>query len=194
VEIFKKYDMIQKRKEKKYMAFIDDMKLDVLDLDRAALDQPRLYAENGEDWARAILERDRIKEQLSAKKTEVDESVRNDPEKYGATNSAKITETWIANKIAQDEGVTELVEKLNTAQYNVNMMTVGKEALDHRLQVLKILTELYKGNYFTAQSRMTDSYKKAVEKIEEEQAEGAGASPRMKALIKKRAQENGTDT
>jgi hypothetical protein len=177
------------------MAFKDDLKLDVLDLDRAALDQPSLYLENGEAWAQAILDRDRTKEKLSAKRTEVDESVRNDPSKYGLLPNSKPTETWIANKIAQHEEVVALTEELNTAQYNVNMMAVGKEALDHRLQVLKILSELYKGNYFTATSRMTENYKKAIEKAGEEQAEALESSERMKKLIRKRMEgSNGSDT
>lgn len=176
------------------MAFKDDMKLDVLDLDRAALDQPRLYAENGEQWASAILERDKAKERLSAKRTEVDESVRNDPDKYGLPTGSKPTEAWISNKIAQHEEVVTLTEELNKAQYNVNMMTVGKEALDHRLQVLKILTDLYKGNYFSAQSRMTESYKTAIERSGEDQANAAEASPRMQRLMQKRREANGSDT
>lgn len=177
------------------MAFKDDMKLDVLDLDRAALNQPSLYAENGEQWAQAILDRDKAKERLSAKRTEVDESVRNDPDKYGLPTGSKPTETWILNKIAQHEEVIALTEELNKAQYNVNIMVVGKEALDHRLQALKILTELYKGNYFTATSRMTESYKKAIEKAGEEQADALESSERMKKLIKKRMEgSNGSDT
>jgi len=177
------------------MSFKDDMKLDVLDLDRAALNQPSLYVENGEQWAQAILDRDKTKERLSAKRTEVDESVRNDPDKYGLNPGSKPTEAWISNKIAQHEEVVELTEELNKAQYNVNMMVVGKEALDHRLQALKILTELYKGNYFTATSRMTDSYKRAIEKSGEEQSEALESSERMKKLIRRRMEGgNGSDT
>lgn len=179
------------------MSFKDEIRLDIATLDEAALQQPTLYAENGELWAQAILDRDRAKERLSAKRTEVDESVRNDPEKYGLTPGGKPTETWIANKIAQHEDVIALTEELNSAQYNVNMMTVGKETLDHRMKALDILTKLYQGNYFSAQSKSSQVFNNAMNKSEEKQRAEIEASPRMQEVIKKtilRRAKNGTDS
>jgi predicted nucleic acid-binding Zn-ribbon protein len=169
------------------MAFKDDVSLDVTTLDQAALSQPSLYLESGELWAKAVLQRDRLKERLSAKRAEVDEDVRNDPEKYRVISGTKITETWIANKVSQHEEVIALVDELNKAQYDVNMMAVAKESLDHRLKALNILSELYKGNYFSASSRYTEPYKKAAENAEEAQRKTIESSPRMQKLIKRRA-------
>jgi hypothetical protein len=167
------------------MAFKDDVRLDITELDKAALNQPSLYAENGELWAEAVLERDRIKERLSAKRTEVDESVRNDPEKYGLVPQSKPTETWISNKIAQHEEVIGLSEQLNEAQYLVNMMVVAKEALDHRLKALSILAELYKGNYFAASAQSKEYLTKAVDDSMERQRRSLENNPKMLARLKK---------
>lgn len=168
------------------MSFKDKINLDISSLEQAALIQPSLYYENGEDWAKAVLERDRIKERLAAKKAEVDEKVRNNPSKYGANSSTKITETWIANKIAQNKEVMKLSEELISSQYDVNIMAVAKETLDHRLKALSILTELYKGSYFAASAKTTDFYKKAIEAEEEKQRLEIEKSPRIQKLIKRR--------
>jgi hypothetical protein len=171
-------------------SFREKIKLDIMALEKAALDQPSLYAEYGELWAQSLLDRDRAKEALSAKKTEVDESVRNDPDKYGLIPGQKPTETWIANKITQHEEVIVLTEEVNKAQYNVGIMSVAKEALDHRLKAISILTELYKGNYYSASARSSEIYKKAVESLEEEQRQNIEDSPEMKRLIAKKKGEN----
>ena len=153
------------------MAFSDDVKLDVTTLDTAALEQPAAYAEWGNEWAKAILERDRLKERLSAKKAEVDDLIRKDPTEFGWTLEKSPTEIWIANQVVAERGVQVLTEELLQAQFEVNSMTVAKEAMDHRLKALSILTELYKGNYYSATSKNKLPRERAIEASQDKHRE-----------------------
>ncbi|MFA5394387.1 MAG: hypothetical protein WC346_00025 [Methanogenium sp.] len=157
----------------------DDLRLDITELDRHALDQPALYAEWSKKWAEAILVRDRLKEQIAAKKAEVDDDVRSRPRDYGWDMDKNPTETWISNQVMLHTEVVELVEKMLQAQYEVNMMSVAKEAMEHRMNSLRIMTELYKGNYFSATSRSSEFHQEAVEKHNDQQREDLDKHPRM---------------
>lgn len=112
--------------------------------------------------AEAVAERDHLKDQLTAVKASADEEIRKNPKKFNAEDM-KITEAWVAAKISLHPEVVDISNKLIEAQLNVNMLAVGKEALDHRLKALSILTELYKGNYFIASSRTHSPHELAIE-------------------------------
>jgi hypothetical protein len=167
------------------MSLKEDLKLDVTELDRATLDQPALYGEWAQKWAEAVFERDKLKEQISAMKALVDEDIRSRPRDYGWELEKNPTETWVANQAILHKDVKELSDKLLEAQYNVNMMTVAKEALDHRMNSLRIMTELYKGNYFSATSRGSMSNQDVIEKHNDKQREAIDKNPRMLRRIRK---------
>ena len=164
------------------MAFKDDIKLDLNHLDRNAIDQPELYEEWSRKWADAVQERDRLKEQLSVVKAEVDEKIRASPKEYGWLNESKSpTEAWVSNQIILSDEVRSATEEFLKAQNDVNIMAISKETLEHRKFALGVLTDLYKGNYFAARSRSDPNYK---EKISEEgrraQEEHLEESPRAR--------------
>lgn len=164
----------------------DSLKLDIMSLDTACLEQASLYEEMGEDWAEAIAERDRVKERLTAKRAEIDEDVRKHPENYGSGD--KITETWIANKVSQNAEIVTLNDELITCQYDVNMLSTGKESIEHRGNALKFLIELYKGNYFAASSRRFPEAAEAAATSQDNQGKSMDNHPR---LLKRRIQSNG---
>lgn len=167
------------------MTLKQDLKLDIAELDRATLEQPSLYYEQSLLWAEAVNERDKIKEQIAAKKAQVDENVRAFPRDYGWELEKNPTETWVANQVMLHPEVKELTDKLLVAQYQVNMMVVGKEALDHRMNALRIMTELYKGNYFSASSRMSTTTADAIERHNDRQREAIESSPRVLKRLKR---------
>jgi len=163
----------------------DSLKLDIMSLDTACLEQASLYEEMGEDWAEAVAERDRVKERLTAKRAEIDEDVRKHPDKYGGE---KITETWISNKVSQDPEVVTLNDELITCQYNVNMLSTGKESIEHRGNALKFLIDLFKGNYFAASSRRFPGNSEAAAVSQDNQGAAMDNHPR---LLKRRIQTDG---
>ena len=109
----------------------------------------------------------------------VDEDIRSRPRDYGWELDKNPTETWVANQAMLHKDVKELTEKYLTAQYNVNIMAVGKEALEHRMNALRIMTELYKGNYFSAASRGSSSTEATIERHDEKQREALDKHPKM---------------
>jgi hypothetical protein len=172
--------------------FKEVLKLDILALDVACLEQASLYEETGGDWADAVAQRDRLKERIQAKKSEIDEKIRKNPESFGWTKDKdKITETWISNKILQNQEMIDLTEELIQTQYEVNILVVGKESLEHRSKAIGYLTDLYKGNYFAAVSKKYGilsggSIKDAVGNAQDAQGAAMETSNRVKILKKKR--------
>lgn len=161
------------------MSLKDDLKLDVTELDRAALNIPSLFQEWSEQWAQAVFERDKLKEQISATKALVDEDIRSRPRDYGWDMEKSPTETWVANQVMLHKDVKEVTEKMMQAQYNVNMMSVAKESIEHMSSSVKMLVELYKGNYFSATSRGATSTQDIIEKHNDKQSEALSNHPRM---------------
>lgn len=166
------------------MSLKEDLKLDITELDRAALSQASLYYEQSLLWAEAINARDRLKERISTKKAEVDEDIRSRPRSYGWELEKNPTETWVSNQVMIHPDVQELTEQLLTAQYQVNMMAVGKEALDHRMNAIRIMTELYKGNYFSATSKSSELSAHSIERHNDEQRKAISSSPRILKRLK----------
>jgi hypothetical protein len=163
----------------------DDLRLDITELDRHTLDQPDLYGYWGEEWAKAVDARDKLKEQIAAMKALVDEDIRSRPRDYGWELEKNPTETWVANQALLHKDVKELTDKMLEAQYNVNMMVVAKEAIEHRGNSLRIMTELYKGNYFSATSRGSASHEQVIERHNEQQREALDKHPKMLRRLKK---------
>lgn len=160
----------------------DEVRLDITKLDQHALDQPALYEEWGSKWAEACFERDKCKERLAAAKAEADDEIRRTPANFGWDQTKSPTEAWVASQIIGHKKVKEATDELLTAQYNVNMMTIAKEALDHRRKSLEILTDLYKNSYFVARSRTNENYvsQKTDEVRQEQQAELKKEMPRRR--------------
>lgn len=112
--------------------FKEDVKLDPYALDDANIIQAELYAEWGERWADAVKERDYLKEEVSVVRSSIDEQIRNKPEKFGWEGAKSPTEAFINSQIVLHPDYIDIMEKLNKAQYNVNMMVVAKEAIEHK--------------------------------------------------------------
>jgi hypothetical protein len=165
------------------MSLKDDMKLDVHEIDAAALQLPTLFAHWGELWAKAVEERDSLKQQISAKKAELYEKVRESPENYGYSGDKKPGENWVISIVDFHKEVVELENKLPTLQYEVNMMQIAKDACESQSRSLHILTELYKGNYFAASSRGTITHSTAIENSYDKQRESISNHPRLKKKV-----------
>jgi len=162
------------------MSLKDDVKISINHLDQAAIEQPSLYAEWAEKWAEAVMRKDQLKEQITAVKAEVDESIRANPKGYGWTADKSPTEAWVATQVSSHKKVVKTIEDYLQAQYEVNMLSVAKEALEHRRKALEILTTLYANNYFVAKSKTESVYvDKLTNKGKEEINEGLEKSDRM---------------
>jgi hypothetical protein len=168
------------------MSLKDDMFLDIHELDRAALNQPSIYAYWGEEWAKAVLNRDKLIESISAKKALLLKEVRDNPKKYGWNEDKKPGENWFASIVEFHPDLVKLKEQIPDAEYEVNMMRVAKDDCEHRLRALNILVDLYKGNYFAASSKNSVSHTEAIERSQDRQREKLNNNSRLtKKVIKK---------
>lgn len=136
---------------------INEIKLNRANLDEVAMRLPTLFEEWGEDWANAYAERDRCKEVLAATKAKADEEIRTDPKRFGL-QTERVTETWVASKVLLHPDVVEASDALIKSQYDLNMLVVGKETLEHTEKSLNILADLFRNGYFVARSRLDSSY------------------------------------
>lgn len=167
----------------------EDLKLDIHDLDSAILNQAELYYQVGIEWAEAVAERDSLKDQITLKKAEIDEEVRKDPYKFGLSDGQKTTETWFANRVISHPEIVSLNERYLQACKNVDILSVGKSAFEHRLKATTMLVDLYKGNYFVASNTVSQE-ETAKEVANEKQREDIENHPRMQKRILKRKEGN----
>jgi len=158
--------------------FKEETQLSLYHLDKNTLEQPALYEEWSRKWADAVDHRDRMKDCVSIVKAEVDEEIRKDPSFYGWNSDRSPTETWISNKVLLHERVREANINLIKAQHDVNIFASKKETLEHRKKALEILTDLYKGNYFSTRSRSGERYEEAHMNAQEEQERALETTPR----------------
>ena len=163
------------------MTFADKIKLDKYRLDENAIEQPSLYNNTAEDWAKSVLERDKAKENLEIVAAKVGKRIRESPEIYGIE---KVTEKSLQEAMVQDKEYREASSKLINAQYNVNVLSSAKEAIDHRGKALRILSDLYSGSYFSASAgeKMKET---ATERTKENQKQGLKENTRLIKLRKK---------
>lgn len=162
-------------------------KLSIFTLDANAIEHVDLFEECTTKWAKAVQERDKIKEQLARKKAEIDEDIRKHPKKYGWNSETKApTETWFALKNTLHPEIKKLSDDLISHQFEVNSLLGKKETLEQRGKRLDNLIDLYKGNYFAAKSRGNSNYQeKITEGSEETQIEGLNKSSRFQKPIKR---------
>lgn len=129
--------------------FLEDVQLDVDSLDDANIMQASLYAKWGRSWAIAVKERDEIKERKEVVRADLDSRIRNRPEKYGWEGTKSPTETFISNTILLQQAYQDISQQLIEAQQSVNLMSVAKEAMDHKGRRIDSLIELEKIGWFS---------------------------------------------
>lgn len=151
------------------MAFKDDIKLDITNLDKIALKLPSLYDEWATKWVNSVNRRDHLKEKLSVARAEADEEIRESPNKFGWTSEKSPTEAWVSNQITLHKKVRKTNEELLEAQYEVNVFSAAKETLHHVRGSLENLTELFRNGYFSARSRSGEFYNEALNKAQLDQ-------------------------
>lgn len=143
--------------------FKKDVQLDQYDLVRCAVEQPELYAEWAEKWAIAVRYRDSLKDKLAVTRSNCDSDIREDPAKFGWKNSAKSpTEAFISSAIIAHPDYKLDNEEYQDACHDVNIMSIAKEAFEHRLKALVILKDLYTSSYYSGNKKFDSSYQEAM--------------------------------
>jgi len=122
---------------------------DFLSIDRDRLDeewvnQPRLYYKYAEMLADARLKHDTRKNQLELVRAELSNKIRKKPEEYGLD---KITESVVEGTIILQEEYQDVVNKVNKAKHQMEVIQAVVVALDHKKKALEKLVDLEFQNY-----------------------------------------------
>lgn len=160
------------------MEFKDQVKLNKNCLDDNAIEQPVLFAEWSEKWAKAVFERDKAKENIAVVTSEAAREIRTNPETFGWESDKAPTESFINSQVPVHPKVQEAQNMLTKSQYDVNLYSSAKETVEQRGKALDILVKLYTGGYFSAKAN-PELKEQAREKISDAQREGL-TSPRLK--------------
>jgi hypothetical protein len=153
----------------------DDLYVDRNDLPTEWEKQPQLYMYWAEEYAWAVMDRDKAKDQLDLVAADLDSAIRTDPAAY---ELVKVTEASVAAAVKKQQSYGDAVEKLHQANLVVNRMAAARSAMDHKRKALEHLTtlavnEFYSSNTAPASSQVTRG-KKAQEKFTEQQASKRG--------------------
>lgn len=116
-----------------------DLEINSSNLEDEWIEQPSLYMYYSDLQARAIKERDDLKQKLDVHQAQLDSKVRKNWEQYFEKSP---TESAIKNYIVLNVETKKLVEKLNELSYNVSIMTAAKTAFEHRKKALENLVTL----------------------------------------------------
>jgi len=127
------------------MNYEADLRIDESNLDLEWLEQPSLMMRYGMKSAEARQELDLAKENLNLVKAELDLAIRNNPESYGLN---KVTEAALFAMIQQQDDYKTAYSRFVDATYQVNLLQVAIEAIQHRKSALENLVRLHGQQYF----------------------------------------------
>jgi hypothetical protein len=133
---------------------IDDFKADILldkyRLDEDAVNQAGLFLKWGEQWALAVQTRDTASKRIKEVEADCDREIRETPGKFGWVQPSKEpTEKFIEAKIPNHPKYIEAKNALIEAEFQVNLLSIVKQAFSQRDSMITALAGLYKGGYFS---------------------------------------------
>lgn len=163
------------------MNFQQELKIDQYALDKAALEQPELFAKWAMEWADAVKERDRLKDKLALVRGQCDQEIRETPTEFGWQKPDKApSEAFIASAVITHIDYVECNKEFQEAQHNVNVLQVAKEAFEQRRKMIEILTQLYLSSYFSGNKKLDKGYQEVLNEVSAtSQESGLAASPRL---------------
>jgi len=127
------------------LEYLKDIEIDRHNLTEEWLDQGTRYLRWGVASVEASYLRDQIADEIDTVKAEVEEDIRNRPEKHGIENSSKTgapTEAAIKMGVLKHKDVIDVKERFNEAKRMAALMAVGERAMNNRKTALERITDL----------------------------------------------------
>lgn len=157
--------------------FENDLKIDKYALDEEWEKQAALFMSYCEAYAEAVYDRDRIKEQLEIERAKVGQEIQDDPESFGL---AKVTIDALNKTINKDQRIIDKQQELHEANKNVNLLSGGKEAMNHKKKAIEMLVELLIQGYFAEPKVKKEAKEQSSKKKSEEIRESLEDNKRLK--------------
>lgn len=127
--------------------FAKDIKINKGELHKEWLKQSGLYMFYSEEWASAVKKRDHLKQEIEAKNAELLTGI---IKRAIDSGEKKPTEKAIEAEIALDIGMQERQTKLIDLNEEVNLLSSGLKALEHKKKALENLVTLYLAGYYSS--------------------------------------------
>lgn len=118
-------------------------------LDKALVEQPRLFFKHAAKLADARLELDEAESRFDVVKADLSLAIRGNPKKYKLGDEIKITEASIDATITTHPKYVEAQGEVNVAKHAVAILQAVATALDHRKRALEKMVDLHGQNYFS---------------------------------------------
>ncbi len=153
------------------MEYKEDLKIDEHNLDEECLKQPVLFEMYTQKLTPLYKLRDELKLEVERFAAKLDGVIR----EVASAEAKKLTETMIQNEIIRNPQYGDLQIKYIKVCTEIKEMEVIRDAFQQRRDMLKLLTELYIGQYWSTvepkvlkQSKTESLRNKLEEKISEE--------------------------
>lgn len=189
------------------MSYKEDLKINKYLLEEEWSDHSDRYITYSDGYAEAVRERDDAKEELSFRKAEaqdeldrvkaeLDIEIRTNYMSYGFE---KITEAIVSNWIIRQEAYKEALshyrkvvrnynQKLNQAEYSVNICDGARRAFEHRKIAMDNLTRLMLAGYFS--SKPSKDIKESIQENQDQRREEATQN-KLKESFRRRKELHG---
>lgn len=126
--------------------FKEDMEIDHNNLHLELARSPQLFAKWSERLVDAQNERDRAKDRMELRYSELDMKIRASPSEFGFEEEPK--ERAIRSKILADEIYRGMQEDYNQKKYDVGKLKIAVKLFESRGRTLDRLTKLYLAKYY----------------------------------------------
>lgn len=127
------------------MNYEQDMYIDEDALDIEALEQPQLMIRYSTQLSEAKRERDIAKEAVEYTSSQIEKSIRDDPEKFALE---KITESAIRGAIVRESRYQDVLKEYHEAKYQADLLQGVVSAIEQRKNMIEALIKLHGQQYF----------------------------------------------
>lgn len=144
----------------------DDLKIDIDNLVKNWVDQPKIYFYWSSQLTTARQAAEEARREIDVTYAELGRAIRQSPDEY---DLVKVTEDAVKSCITEQKEYKAAVKAHSDANYDVGILTGAVEALQHRKRGLESLVKLHGQQYFASPtapegsgSVMEDVVKKSV--------------------------------
>ena len=166
--------------------FKKDMEIDYDNLHIELAKSPQLFAKWSERLVDAQNERDRAKDRMELRYSELDTEFRTDPFQYGLGEDPK--ERAIRSKILADSVYRSMQEDYNQKKYDVGKLKIAVKLFESRGRTLDRLSKLYLAKYYVENSP-TSTPLDETDTNKETNRSQAALNAHMKAMLTIKKQE-----
>ena len=126
------------------LTYRQDLEIDQHDLDTACLRQPVLFDQYTQALTPLYKKRDELKLMVEQTSAKLDGVIR----EAASAEGKKITETMVQNEIIRNAQYADLQQKFINICAEIKESEVIRDAFSQRKEMLKLLVELYNGQYW----------------------------------------------